>query len=132
MSLILDTDHCIAILRRILDVDRHIPPDTTIHITSTTVGELVYGAYKSSRPEHHLEQVRHLIGGTTVLNYDRDAAFLFGELKNHLRTQGTPVAEPDLQIASIAITHELPLATHNQRHFNRIPGLILQDWLANG
>ena len=99
MSLILDTDHCIAILRRILNVDRYISPETTIYITSTTVGELVYGAYKSSRPEHHMEQVRRLIGGATVLPYDRDAAYLFGELKNHLRAQGTPVAEPDLQIA---------------------------------
>jgi tRNA(fMet)-specific endonuclease VapC len=129
VSLILDTDHCVAILRGNLDVTRHISPETTIHITATTVGELVYGAFKSVRPEHHLDQVRRLIGGVTVLPYDRDAGFLFGELKNHLRTQGTPVAEPDLQIASIAIVNELPLATHNQRHFHRIPGLILQDWL---
>ena len=43
---------------------------------------------------------------------------------------GKVLAEPDLQIASIALYHELPLVTHNQRHFNRVPGLILQDWLT--
>lgn len=130
MSVILDTDHCIAILRGVLDVNRHVSPETAIHVTSTSVGELVYGALKSSRPEHHLAEVRRLIDGTSILAYDQEAAFLFGELKNRLRSQGVLVAEPDLQIASIAIQHELRLATHNQRHFNRIPGLILQDWLA--
>jgi len=25
---------------------------------------------------------------------------------------------------------DLPLATHNQRHFARVPGLSLADWLA--
>ena len=36
----------------------------------------------------------------------------------------------DLQIASIALSHGLPLVTHNTAHFNRIPGLVLVDWLA--
>jgi tRNA(fMet)-specific endonuclease VapC len=129
VSLILDTDHCIAILRGVLDVNQHISPDTPIHITAITVGDLVYGAYKSARPEHNLEQVRLLIGGTVVLPYDHDSAVLLGELKNLLRRQGILIAEPDLQISCIAINHEIPLVTHNQRHFNRIPGLILKDWL---
>jgi predicted nucleic acid-binding protein len=36
----------------------------------------------------------------------------------------------DLQIASIAMEHDAPLATHNQRHFKRVPGLVVEDWLA--
>jgi predicted nucleic acid-binding protein len=48
----------------------------------------------------------------------------------HLRRAGTPLADLDLQIASIALVHALPLATHNTHHFNRIPGLHLVDWLA--
>jgi tRNA(fMet)-specific endonuclease VapC len=53
-----------------------------------------------------------------------------GELKDHLRRSGTPLADLDLQIAYIALIHALPLATHNTNHFNRIPDLHLVDWLV--
>lgn len=46
------------------------------------------------------------------------------------RPRFQPPAEPDLQIASIALQHGLPLATHNAGHFDRIPELALVDWLA--
>ena len=35
----------------------------------------------------------------------------------------------DLQIASIALEHAVPLVTHNHRHFQRVPGLAIEDWL---
>ena len=129
MSLILDTDHCVAILRGRLNIDEVVPPDTTLFISATTVGELVYGAYKSARPEHNLDQVKRLVSAVQVLPLDADCAFILGKVKHQLRSQGTPIGEPDLEIASIALFHELPLVTHNQRHFNRVSGLILQDWL---
>lgn len=36
----------------------------------------------------------------------------------------------DLQIAAIALQHELTLVTHNSREFNRVAGLKLDDWEA--
>lgn len=44
------------------------------------------------------------------------------------RQQGTPVDDIDLLIAGVAIANNLVLITHNQRHFNRIKVLELQDW----
>ena len=129
MSLILDTDHCIAILRGQLDVDRHIQPTTAIFITSITVSELVYGAFKSDRPEHHLRQVDLLLESVTVLPFGTPAARLCGQLKDNLGRKGTLIAEPDLQIASIALANALPLATHNRCHFERMPELTLVDWM---
>ena len=65
----------------------------------------------------------------TVLPFDENAAYHFGRIKDKLRRRGMPIGEPDLQIASIALHHALPLATHNARHFIRIDGLELVDWL---
>ena len=130
MSLILDTDHCIAILRGQLDAGEHIEPSTPLFITAISVSELVYGAFKSDRPEHHLHQVNTLLEGVTVLPFDTPAAKRCGQLKDSLRRKGLLIAEPDLQIASIAIEHTLPLATHNRRHFERVPGLTLIDWMS--
>jgi tRNA(fMet)-specific endonuclease VapC len=129
VSFILDTDHCIAILRGRLDICSKAEPTTPLFITAITVSELSYGAYKSQRPEHHLAQVDLLIAGVTVLPFDTAAGKRCGMLKDSLRRAGNPIAEPDLQIASIALENTLPLVTHNQKHFNRIPGLELDDWL---
>ncbi|MFZ5916404.1 MAG: type II toxin-antitoxin system VapC family toxin [Chloroflexota bacterium] len=130
MSLILDTDHCVAILRGRLDVGVHVGPTAPLFVTAITVSELVYGAHKSNRSEHHLAQVDLLLDGVSVLPFDREAAWYCGQLKDTLRRAGAPLSEPDLQIASLALCHTLPLATHNQRHFARVPGLSLVDWLA--
>lgn len=129
MSVVLDTDHCIAILRGTLDVSSHIGPLTPLFTTAITVSELAYGAHKSARPEHHLQQVELLLAGLTVLPFDATAAALCGALKDKLRRAGFPLAEPDLQIAATVLVHTLPLATHNQRHFARIPDLQLVDWM---
>jgi tRNA(fMet)-specific endonuclease VapC len=45
-----------------------------------------------------------------------------------LRQEGTPVDDIDLLIAGVALANNLVLVTHNQRHFNRIESLELQDW----
>ena len=129
MSFILDTDHCIAILRGHLDIRSKIDSTTPLFITAITVSELIYGAYKSQRPEHHLAQVELLIESVTVLPFDTSAGRRCGALKDSLRRTGNLIAEPDLQIASITLENLLPLVTHNQKHFDRIPRLELVDWL---
>ncbi len=130
MSVMLDTDHCIAILQGKLDVNELVNRSTPLFTTAITVSELVYGAYKSDRSDHHLIQVKLLLDGLTVLSLDTEAALRCGELKDILRRSGTSLSEPDLQIASIALVHMLPLATHNQRHFTRIQSLKLVDWMT--
>lgn len=130
MSIILDSDHCIAILRKRLDVSTRINLQTPLFVTAITVSELTFGAHKSARVAQNLAQVDVLLNGVTILPFDTDAARRHGELKDYLRRAGTPLADLDLQIACIALVHALPLATHNTSHFNRIPGLHLVDWLV--
>jgi tRNA(fMet)-specific endonuclease VapC len=129
VSFILDTDHCIAILRGKLDVSKHIEATTSLYVTAITVSELTYGAHKSDRASAHLEQVDLLLDSVTILPFDEQPARRCGELKDVLRRPGSPIAEPDLQIASIALHHALPLISHNQRHFARVPALKLLDWM---
>ncbi len=129
MSVILDTDHCIAILRGKLDVSAHIEPTANVYITAITVSELVYGAHRSDRASMQLAQVELLLDSVTILPFDEQPARRCGKLKDALRRLGSPIAEPDRQIASIALQHALPLVLHNQRHFARVPGLTLLDWM---
>lgn len=97
--------------------------------TSVAVGELVYGAQRVGR-ESLTEKVGQIVrGAQAVLPFDTRAARTFGELKALLERRGDPIAEPDLQIASIALSRELVLVTRNVRHFRRVPGLTVENWI---
>lgn len=39
------------------------------------------------------------------------------------------LAEPDLRIAAIALSRDLVLVTGSRRHFDRIPGLTVENWM---
>jgi tRNA(fMet)-specific endonuclease VapC len=130
VNLILDTDHCVAILRGRLKWQDRATPNTSLLITAVTVGELIFGAYRSERLAENLALVDELLEIVAVLPFDTNAARRHGELKDTFRRAGTPLADLDLQIACIALIYALPLATHNTNHFNRIPGLHLVDWLV--
>jgi tRNA(fMet)-specific endonuclease VapC len=66
----------------------------------------------------------------TILPYDEWAARKFGRIKAELELAGKRLSDLDLQIASVALQHDVPLVTHNRRHFERVPGLVIEDWLA--
>jgi len=131
VNIILDTDHCVEVLRGRLNIKEYVKPTDLLFVTAITVGELIYGAWKSDRPEQNQKAVMKLLTTVTVLPFDENAGHRFGRIKDKLRRRGLPIAEPDVQIASIALQYSLPLATHNQRHFSRIDGLDLVDWLVS-
>jgi tRNA(fMet)-specific endonuclease VapC len=99
--------------------------------TSTiTIGEVAFGAYRTRRPGHYLDRFRRLIAALQVAGFDAQAAWRYGELRAELERRGRPLPEPDLRIAAVALSRGLVLVTHNRRHFERVPGLLIEDWTA--
>jgi tRNA(fMet)-specific endonuclease VapC len=98
--------------------------------TAITAGELLYGVAR--RGNARLEQaVRGFLDtAVTILPFDLRAAWAYGDLRTRLESEGRRLAEPDLRIASIALAHGLTLVSGNVRHFERVPGLALEDWLT--
>ena len=47
------------------------------------------------------------------LPFDDNAALIFGEVRAQLARIGRPIGPYDLQIAAIALQHNLTLVTHN-------------------
>lgn len=98
--------------------------------TTITVAEMVYGAYKSSRPKYFLEKLNSLLlPKLTVLPFDESAAREYGKLRASLEKRGIPMSEPDMRIASICLIHNLILVTGNTKHFFRVPKLQVENWL---
>lgn len=116
-----------GLIRRLADV-----PAEHQFTSAITVGELIYGAHRSTRPTYFLERLdRHVWPNVTVLPFDEMAARIYGPLRAKLEQTGTPVAEPDLRIAAICLTHQLTLVTGNLRPFRRIPGLAVENWIGS-
>jgi tRNA(fMet)-specific endonuclease VapC len=127
---LLDTDHCIAILRGQLDLSEHVSPDEELATTSISVAELIHGAYRSQHRDDNLARLEVLLSALMILPFDERAGWRFGALKAELESKGKPLDDLDLQIASIAVETNSTLLTNNTRHFKRISDLNLMNWLA--
>jgi len=130
-----DTDTVIALMRDGSEspLSRRIGniPFHQQFISSITLSELVYGAYCSNRPDHHLEMIRDvLLPSIQVATFDAQAACQAGKLRAHLKRGGNPIDFPDLQIAAIALGRGLTLVTGNTRHFIRVPALAVENWMT--
>ena len=129
-----DTDVLSATMRREPDLAlirrlAQLPPSEQF-TTAITLGELLYGAERRGS-ERLRKEVRALVtGALTVLSFDEPAAEVYGSLRARLESGGEPLAEPDLRIASIALARDLTLVTANLRHFDRVPDLQVENWLA--
>ena len=126
---ILDTDHCVALLRKKLDLGDHIPANEELSLSAVSVAELTHGAWRSAHREDNLARLEVLLAAVTVLPFDEASARRFGKLKAELETRGEPLDDLDLEIASIALENNLTLVTNNTDHFKRIKGLELETWI---
>jgi tRNA(fMet)-specific endonuclease VapC len=104
---------------------------TDKHVSVITVREVLYGIAR--RP--HLEYLRRsfedeLLPEGVILPFDLEAARICADLQAELERQGLPLALPDLEIAAIALAHHLILITGNEKHFQRVPGLDVRNWLS--
>ncbi len=128
----LDTNLCIRVLR-----DR--PPATrdrfnleadALCISSIVLSELLHGAAKSARPDHHRIQVERFAARLDVLAFDEPAAHHAADIRAALERSGRPIGGYDLLIAGHARSRGLIVVTANLGEFMRVEGLRSEDWLS--
>jgi len=106
-----------------------VPPEDQF-TSSVTFGEILYGAHRSSRTAALLERIEEtLLPELPILPFDADAARRCGKLRAELERRGTPIGDADTRVASIALSRGLTVVTGNERHFQQVPGLEIEDWL---
>lgn len=97
--------------------------DDDLEITAVSVFEVLVGA----RTEPEREEVRNLLAEALVFPVDLLAADRAAEVDRQLRTQGIRLATGDTLIAGICLHRQLRLLTRNRRHFDRVPGLVVEE-----
>jgi len=109
------------------NLERHI--NDPIKLSVITLMELYYGAYKSKKVASNLAKIKTLEQSLEILQIGIESTEIFGMLKSQLEKKGSRLDDFDLLIASCALAHNLTLVTNNIKHFRRIKGLKLTNWI---
>lgn len=131
LAYMLDTNICIYVMKNQPEQlrDKFNSLAEQLCISSITLGELQYGAEKSSRREANAMRVQHFIARLQVLSFDDRAALQYGQLRAELERAGTPCGAYDMQIGAHARSEGLTVVTNNMREFTRMPGLRTENWV---
>jgi tRNA(fMet)-specific endonuclease VapC len=127
--ILIDTDICIEILRgntKLINKRSHINDD--ISVSFMTVGELLYGAYNSTKIDHNVSIVEEFLLSVSILNSDFNIMKTFGLIKTELKKDNILLPDADLIIAATAITKCDLLVSGNIKHFKRIKNLNIDNW----
>jgi tRNA(fMet)-specific endonuclease VapC len=97
-------------------------------ISAITVAELRFGADR--RKSTRIHQLIDLFTATlAVVPFDETCAARYGVIASELARRGTPIGQFDVLIAAHALTIRATLVTNNVKHFSRVRGLEVENWL---
>lgn len=133
MKYMLDTNICIYLIKQkpAVVLERFKQTDISeISISSITLSELFYGVSKSSKPEQNLMALTQFAAPLEIMSFGGEAAQCYGDLRAHLEIQGTPIGSLDMLIAAHAISLSITLVTNNEKEFNRVPNLKIENWVS--
>ncbi len=133
---ILDTDHLSLFERGNASIARKLAalPISSIAITVITVEEVFKGRFQQLRRARGQQQILgqyqimmrtlELVQSLQCLPFDAAAYTQYQKLVDLKLRIGTQ----DMKIGAIALARQAILATCNRRHFEKIPGLQIEDW----
>ena len=129
MKYLLDTNICIYFLKGkfgLVETFDKIGFDN-LYISEITIAELKFGAAKSDKPEKN-KLVINLLANKFKQIPIFNSLDIFAVEKARLRNEGNIVDDFDLLIGSTAITNEMILVTNNEKHFNRLKNIQIENW----
>ncbi len=129
MRYLFDTNACIALLKDtsppLRERLRRLVP-TDVGLPAPVAYELYYGAYKSRHADRNLGLLDRL--EFEIVPFDAGDARAAGAVRSELESVGLPIGSYDLLIAGQARARRLVLVTADSREFERVEGLICEDW----
>ena len=131
MKYLLDTNMCIYAQKKnqkvLLKIHENLQDG--LAISSITLAELEYGVQASESFQKNALALHNFISIVNVLSFDIMAASEYGKIRAYLRKKGTPIGVMDMLIAAHARSENMILVTNNVREFERVPDLIIENWV---
>jgi len=129
---LLDTNICIYVIKRrpenvLFNLKKRAINE--LKISSITVAELMYGVEKSQNKEKNRTALAKFLSPFDTLPFTDEDAATYGTIRSSLESKGLIIGPYDLQIAAQALNRSLILVTNNEKEFNRISDLRVENWI---
>jgi tRNA(fMet)-specific endonuclease VapC len=113
-----------------LDVRLAAASPDSIAVSVITRAELLYGLERRGNPRALARLVHAFLDRITTLSWDSGAADAYAKVAVQLDKRGTPIGTADTMIAAHALVVNAALVTNNTKHFERVKGLVLENWVG--
>lgn len=104
----------------------------TVAISVMTVSEISEGIENitdEKRKSLLLNALEYILSSLVILEFNDEAAWLYGKIRNKLRKIGQDIGVMDTLIAAHAASQNLVLVTNNSKHFQRVSELKEERWV---
>jgi tRNA(fMet)-specific endonuclease VapC len=126
---LLDTNICIFYFKgrfRLLEKFKEAGIENCF-ISEITLAELKFGIANSQNIKQNQKTLSEFLAGLQIIPIF-PALDLYASEKARLRKSGLSTEEFDLLIGASAVCHGLTMVTNNVSHFEKIKGIVIQDW----
>ena len=130
MSYLLDTNTLIFYFKGMGNVAGRLltTPPAEIALSAIVLFELELGIAKSIAPRKRKTQLKEFVLLVNNIPFDAAAARSAAGIRAKLEKRGVPIGPYDILIAASAMANNCTLVTHNQKEFERVEGLKIEDW----
>lgn len=130
MRYLLDTNTASYIIKgtvpRVRERLARVAP-SEVAISVITEAELRFGVAKNPGAIRVKAAVEEFLRFTAIRDWNSDAALVYAEIRNSIESEGHPMGNLDLMIASHAVALGAVLVT-GDRVFRWVKGLRIDDW----
>ena len=131
MLYMLDTNACIGIInnkpitlrQKLLQIAVE-----DVAISQIVLYELEYGVCRSQHQQRNRDNLNQFLKYIQVLDWSTEQSQEAALVRCELMQLGQPIGHYDTLIAAHACSLKATLVTHNTREFEKVQGLLLQDW----
>lgn len=126
---LLDTNICIYFIKGQFDLHRKIKAvgEENCLLSEMTIAELKYGVENSVQKEKNRKNMEAFIAKFDILPIF-PVLDIYAKEKARLKTKGRMLDDFDLLIGTTAIFNNLTLVTKNVSDFDRLDGIVIEDW----
>ena len=131
-SVVLDTDILSAIMRQrpavIPTARAYLREHDRFHFSIITQYEILRGL-KAKGATRQIATFEDFCSQNTILPLSEEVIPKAAEIYADLRKRGELIGDADILIAATAIVNKLGIVTNNEKHFQKIAGLHVENWL---
>lgn len=117
--------------RRRNKIDKHIARvgAENVKISSITLYEIHTKLIKAKVSKPNVDRLAAIIKDFGVRNFNSAAALAAAKARVLLEETGKPIGDSDQLLAGHAKAEKAVIVTNNTKHFIRVHGLKLEDWI---